>query len=96
MKKTIECWSEEVQLTYNTTLGSLLEKLHEIEEEVPRDAEMKGYISGYDDEYYSIHFKYWREETEYEYQDRINKEKRVEDDEKEIYRRLKAKFGDTE
>lgn len=97
MKKIIKCESEEIELgTYKMDFGALLLKLHEIEEDVPKDAEIEGYVSGYDDEYYTIKFTFYREETDYEYQDRLNKEKwekqRIEDDEKETYCRLKEKF----
>lgn len=98
MKKFITCTSEEIELgTYKTDLGVLITKLQEIQKEFPDDAELCGCVSGYEDEYYTICFTYKREETDYEYQDRLSKEKwekkRLEDDELETYRRLKAKFG---
>jgi len=96
-KKVIKCESEEIELgRWDLDFGKLLFKLNEIAKAVPEDAKMQGYVSGYDDEYYTINFVYHREETDSEYKDRLIKEsfekKRVEDDEKEIYRRLKEKY----
>lgn len=99
MKKKIEVVSNEIELgSYTTNFGKLMEKLREIEKEFPYDARLRGHVSGYDDEYYTIYFTHQREETDFEYQNRLNKEyyekKRIEDDELEMYRRLKNKFGD--
>lgn len=99
MKKQVEVVSNEIEFgSYARDLGSLIEMLHEIAKEFPPSAKLRGHISGYDDEYYTIYFTQHREETDYEYQNRLNKEfhekKRIEDDELEMYRRLKNKFGD--
>lgn len=104
MKKLIECESDAVVLkayTGNVTdLDSFIETLTKIRSTVPGCAETKSWIDGYDDDEIHICFKFKREETDEEYQARQKKEywekKRIADDEKEMYRKLKAKFeGDT-
>lgn len=97
MKKIITCITEGIELgSYKIDFGTLLLKLRDLEKEIPLESEISGYVSGYDDEYYTLEFTYRREETDSEYEERLRKEKiekkRIEDDEKEIYRRLKEKF----
>lgn len=97
MKKSVERFSEEIEVgSYGSTLGDLIMKLHEIEETTPRDAKVSGYVSGYDNEYYTIYFSYVTHETDEEYDKRIfaeNCKKKVEQDsEKELYLRLKEKY----
>lgn len=97
MKKIISCTTEGIELgSYKINFGTLLLKLLDLEKEIPLESEISGYVSGYDDEYYTLEFTYQREETDSEYEERLCKEKiekkRIEDDEKEIYRRLKEKF----
>lgn len=97
MKKIITCTTEGIELgSYKTDFGALLLKLRDLEKEIPLESEISGYVSGYDDEYYTLEFTYQREETDSEYEERLRKEKiekkRIDDDEKEMYRRLKEKF----
>jgi len=99
MKKKITAESSSFTLNpYLTTLSELEGWLKGVKNDFPEDSLLSGYVSGYDGDNYTLCFTTSREETDYEYENRLNKEKwekkRVEDDEKEIYLRLKAKFGD--
>lgn len=98
-KKIIEDESENIEFKYTSpTLDSVIEELQEIRKTVPGDAKARAWVGGYDDDEIQVCFEYKREETDEEYSARLQKEyfekKRKEDDEKEMYRRLKAKFGE--
>lgn len=100
-KKTIEDESTDIEFDYlKPTLDEVIAKLQEIRKTVPGDAKARAWVDGYDGDEIHVCFEYKREETDEEYQDRLTKERwekqRKEDDEKEIYRRLKAKFGGKE
>lgn len=97
MKKIITVESEALEMsTYFTTLKGLIEWVDSVRKDFPEDSYLKGYVSGYDGDSYTIAVSADRQESDYEYENRLNREKwekkRVEDDEKEIYRRLKEKF----
>lgn len=100
-KKNISAESDSLTLTtYLTTLEDLSKWLETVKKDFPDVSLLSGHVSGYDGDEYTICFTVTREETDFEYANRLNKEKwekkRIEDDEKETYRRLKAKFGDKE
>lgn len=98
-KKIISADSEELELSpYLTTLEDLIRWVDGVKKDFPEKSVIHGYVSGYDSDNFTIRLSTHREETDFEYENRLNKEKwekrRAEDDEKEMYRRLKAKFGD--
>lgn len=98
-KKIIEDESVSIEIRYSSpTLDDLIQKLQDIRKTVPGNSKPRAWVDGYDGDEIHVCFEYNREETEEEYQDRLKKEffekKRKEDDEKEMYRRLKSKFGD--
>jgi hypothetical protein len=98
-KLVVEDESVNIEFRYSgPTLDDVIAKLQEIRKTVPGCAKARAWVSGYDDDEIHVCFEYKREETDKEYDARIQKArwetKRIEDDEKETYRRLKAKFGD--
>ncbi len=100
-KLIVEDESDNIEFDYlKPTLDEVIQKLQEIRKIVPGIAKARAWVSGYDDDEIHVCFEYKREETDEEYDKRVQKArwelKRKEDDEKEIYRRLKAKFGDSE
>lgn len=99
-KLVVEDESDNIEFMYGRpTLDEVITKLQEIRKTVPGIAKARAWIDGYDDDEIHVCFEYKREETDKEYDERLQKArweaKRIEDDEKETYRRLKAKFGDT-
>jgi hypothetical protein len=97
MKKIIE--DESIDITFSwkkQTLDDVIEYLQEIRKTAPGDSVARIWVDGYDDDEFRMCFEYEREETEGEYQERLQKEyheaKLKEDDKKEMYRRLKAEF----
>lgn len=100
-KLIVEDESVSIEFKYTgPTLDDVIAKLQEIRKTVPGDSKARAWVDGYDDDEIHVCFEYKREETDEEYQERLTKEhwehKRKEDDEKEIYRRLKAKFEEQE
>lgn len=97
MKKIIEDESESIEIKYTgLTLDALIARILLLRETVPGHAVVNSWVDGYDDDEIHMNFVFKREETDEEYLDRITKEgwerKRIADDEREMYRRLKAKF----
>ena len=97
MKKIVEDESESIEIKYTRlTLDDLILQINKIRETVPGHAIAYAWVDGYDDDEIHMNFNFKREETDEEYQARQKKEywekKRIEDDEKEVYRQLKAKF----
>lgn len=97
-KKIIEDESVNIEFKYSgPTLDAVIQKMQEIRRTVPGDSKARAWVDGYDDDEIHVCFEYKREETDEEYDERMQKAhweaKRKEDDEKETYRRLKEKFG---
>lgn len=97
MKKIIDDHTEEIEINWNpNTLDGIIEYLVDLRKSVPGSARANVYVGGYGNDEYNLFFTFKREETDEEYQSRLKKEywekKRIEDDEKETYRQLKAKF----
>lgn len=97
MKKIIEDKSESIEIKYTgLTLERFILQVSKIRETVPDNAIVYAWVDGYDDDEIHMNFRFKREETDAEYLDRITKEgwerKRIADDEREMYRQLKAKF----
>lgn len=97
MKKIIDACTEEIDISWKPgTLDGIIEYLVDLRESVPGSASANVYVGGYDHDAYYLYFTFKREETDEEYQARLKKDywekKRIEDDEKEAYRQLKAKF----
>jgi hypothetical protein len=97
MKKIIDACTKEIDISWkHNTLDGIIEYLVDLRESVPGSARLNVYVGGYDGDEYSLYFTFKREETDEEYQARLKKEywekKRIEEDEKETYRQLKAKF----